>query len=367
MAEMMAQLRSEGQEISSMAAMPGLASPHWKAMGPEERLKYERMAKGLDKKGAGEIENNRSVPLGPQGRRNCAGVLLSEIERQEKEKADKIQEVEDIVLRMRLNWPPGNALIHERFKVILFEYFVKTQEGEFFPCEVALVEFSMEKGVTTKYHSFIDPGECPTGYGYEEKLRSEERHKIPPVDRFQSFPEDKQRAIRDHAAIYDKLVNLASDCGVIRTPVVLTFGDEAEAVEGCFEFLRRKVYTDKEMPRVLPIEQVFRQFYEHSRSKTVCSVPSINSCQRTLTQFIWDYLTSLCCDFHQKDDHEKKFCVLAQVTRWCYHIFNAMRTNKVYDFVMTDKHMPTFDFNAVNNYAPEAVKILFALGSHNYI
>jgi hypothetical protein len=82
----------------------------------------------------------------------------------------------------------------------------------------------------------------------------------------------------------------------------------------------------------------------------VSAVPSINSIQRLLTQTDWDYSPGIRCPFHEVKD--TKFCTLAQVQRWCFAIFDTMKTtNSVYNFSLTDKHVappPKVTFHVVS-------------------
>lgn len=50
------------------------------------------------------------------------------------------------------------ALKRENFYFINFQYLCKTEEGDYLPVEIAVVEYSIEKGITKKLHRFIEPG-----------------------------------------------------------------------------------------------------------------------------------------------------------------------------------------------------------------
>ena len=45
-----------------------------------------------------------------------------------------------------------------KFYIISFEYLCETEQGEFLPCEVGLIEWSMNKGITKMLHRFINAG-----------------------------------------------------------------------------------------------------------------------------------------------------------------------------------------------------------------
>ena len=48
----------------------------------------------------------------------------------------------------------------EKFYFINIQYLCKTEEEEYLPCEIALIEYSIGKGITKKLHRFIEPGMC---------------------------------------------------------------------------------------------------------------------------------------------------------------------------------------------------------------
>ena len=45
-----------------------------------------------------------------------------------------------------------------KFYFISFEYLCETEEGEFLPCEVGLIEWSLNQGIIKTLHRFINPG-----------------------------------------------------------------------------------------------------------------------------------------------------------------------------------------------------------------
>jgi len=356
MRELMDEMRNDGVEVSSFAEMPAFAGPKWELMSPEQRRPYEEMVESGDS----SVVNVRAA-----GKMNNMRELISEHAEKEQAKKDVKKRREQEVNTLRLNWPPGNDLIKERFQLIFFEYFVKTREDEYLPCEVALIELSLEEGIIQKYNSFIDPGPCPKGYMFEERLRSEQRHQIPCCDRYNipQFTDKERGAFKEVDKILEALIAFNTGGGSApRNNCVFTFGDDVEMVIGCLNYLYSKSrnrinFGPESLPRVLPLEHVLRQFYFHSDQVTG-SPPSVSSFQRVLTQSVWDYESGIRCDFH--DEVETRFCALSQVHRWSFAIFDAMKlpvrddddptrpikrtpdnqVQSVYDFTLTSKHLP---------------------------
>ena len=50
------------------------------------------------------------------------------------------------------------GLLEYDFYIIAFEYLCRTEDGQFLPVEVAMVEFSLLEGIKRKFHQFIKHG-----------------------------------------------------------------------------------------------------------------------------------------------------------------------------------------------------------------
>lgn len=352
MRELMDEMKNDGIEVNSFSEMPLHAGPKWSAMSAEQRRPYEEMVS--------DSPSNCSVDR-PMGRMNNHRELIADRAQEELDKKYRKAARENECESIRRNWPPGNALIKEKFQLIHFEYFIKTQDDEYLPCEVGLIEFSMEEGIIRKFQSYIDPGPCPRGYMYEERLRSEQRHQIPCCERFKipHFSDEERSQFKDHKKILQEILDFTSVGGTVSHPRVFTFGDDIEPVMSCLDYLVTKAKGDKfDLPRVLPLEHLLPQFYLHS-TRVFGPAPSINSCQRILTQSVWDYESGISCSFHE--DVETRFCALGQVHRWCFAIFDAMKMPiveedpkskrqdpkktkdipPIFDFTLTERHLPT--------------------------
>ena len=56
------------------------------------------------------------------------------------------------------DWFSSPALLKERFILMNFEYMIKTDEEEYLPLELGMVEWSMKDGITNFHHQRINPG-----------------------------------------------------------------------------------------------------------------------------------------------------------------------------------------------------------------
>ena len=77
-----------------------------------------------------------------------------------------------------------------------------TEEGEYVPCELALLEYSLEKGIKRKLQIFIEPPDgIPVGYSFAARQHSQKTHRIPI-----SFRE----ANSDYTDIFSKIKNFVN-------------------------------------------------------------------------------------------------------------------------------------------------------------
>lgn len=51
-----------------------------------------------------------------------------------------------------------SEIMEESFFLINIQTLCETEEGDFLPCEIACLEFSLAKGIIKTFHKFIDPG-----------------------------------------------------------------------------------------------------------------------------------------------------------------------------------------------------------------
>lgn len=68
------------------------------------------------------------------------------------------------------------------------------------PCEIAILEFSLEEGIVETFHSFIRPPKhvVPLGYGYVMQKQADETHRV---------TMDEDPMISSEASSYDIIVD----------------------------------------------------------------------------------------------------------------------------------------------------------------
>lgn len=109
-----------------------------------------------------------------QGRR------LQDIEDERKEKEDFLKDMTRKIHETVIQAYERGTIVMEKFYFIHFNILVETAEikSKFLPCEMAVAEFSLGKGVSRLLHTFIRPPAIPIGYSYEMQQLAEKTHKI---------------------------------------------------------------------------------------------------------------------------------------------------------------------------------------------
>lgn len=57
------------------------------------------------------------------------------------------------------------------FYFISFQTLCKTHDEEYLPAEIAIIEYSIEKGITKNLHRFIEPGRCSLTLKHTELVK----------------------------------------------------------------------------------------------------------------------------------------------------------------------------------------------------
>ncbi|EFX62966.1 hypothetical protein DAPPUDRAFT_336128, partial [Daphnia pulex] len=169
MKSMKPQLEAKGHKFPrGLTDVIPVCSPLWNKLSPEEKASYHQKAK--DGGGTTFIKEERC---------DTRGVPLNWKEREEQKKISEkdhlLQKVEDMISYFATQ----GTLENHYFYLAHFNIAVTTSEGEYPPCEIAIVKFSLLDGIAKCYHDFVEPGQIRLGYAHEAKLHSENTHNIP--------------------------------------------------------------------------------------------------------------------------------------------------------------------------------------------
>ncbi|XP_069115052.1 protein maelstrom homolog [Argopecten irradians] len=315
MQEIQPALRREGRIINGMQDVVPIAHPRWKALPDKEKQRFERMAK--EYKGQRKGVEGDKVRMDNQG--NIIAHRVDPRSEREKKRAKEIKSVKE-------SFPPGKALADEDFYLINFQTLCKTVEGDYLPAEVAVIEYSIRKGIKRAYHKFIEPGRIPTGYRYECQQKSTDYHQIP-VSGF-------DQADDNYRGIWIQLENFVNPNGdKPEYPPLFCLGDDCEEMAYCLEWVKggAALGVPNRLTKVYELEGLVVEMFGH-----IGPAPSKSSVIDMLTSSAWDYEQKTKCAFHE--DLECKYCSLGIVKRYAFAISDSICQK--YDVDLTKNHIP---------------------------
>ncbi|XP_071115806.1 protein maelstrom homolog isoform X2 [Haliotis cracherodii] len=315
MKEMEPQLRREGRIVNGMADVVPIAHPRWNALPKEDKARYETMAK--------EYKAKMRGTTGDLYKQDNVGNIIAHRKDPRMEESRRIKKGREEVVS---SWKTKDVM-EEMFYFINFQVLCRTEDGDYLPCEIAVIEYNLQKGITKKLHRFIEPGRIPTGYRYTCMTKSEESHQIP-VENFELSDEN-------YRGLWIQLENFVNPNGEKPDyPPLYCLTDSYEKTAYCLEWICNHTClgTVNRLRRVYDIGGLVADLYNHAGKQGI----SMTSITDMLTSSSWDYVSGTRCDWHE--EKECNYCALAVVQRYAYAISDAL--SQIFNFKLTEKHLP---------------------------
>lgn len=310
MQEMIPEFKRQGYQMpNGMADVVKLAHPSWKALPDSERQAYERQAKALKQSAAA---------MG--GRLDCMGRPLADrVDTEEVMQKRRREERKRVVQA----WPPGNGVVQEKFLLLSIQSLCELPDNMgYMPCEIGVVEYSLQDGITREFHRFIKPGKPPLGYRYLCQSTSDNTHQIP-VEGF-------ELAEGNYHQLWADLCNFASHNGRNFPPLYSQVTHTAMC-EWCLDWLAERAEEYNRF-RVYELDGLIQDLYEHHSGPP----PSMSMIASILNTSVFDYEEGSSCEYHTSK--EVKHCALGAVKRFCFSISDSMA--QVYGLELTPRHLP---------------------------
>ena len=102
---------------------------------------------------------------------------VSEIQAKKKEEQEEDDAETRAIIEMTLD--ECAVIAQQKFIIGDFAAHCITHDGVAVPAEGAVVEFSLEKGIISQWHSILNPGPIPVGYRSQCIENSKKTHHIP--------------------------------------------------------------------------------------------------------------------------------------------------------------------------------------------
>jgi len=201
----------------------------------------------------------------------------------------------------------------EVFTMVSFQFAV-VDRGEYYPCELGVVQFSLTGGVKDAYHTFISPKPLPPGSYAEAKHHAEETHQIPFLAEFPYWNENLQ-------LIAEKLRSMIGDSDRV---FAKGSGDELKVATGCLEFLVKRSHTYLSLVSVLPVEQLIECIFK--RFGACCSMGDDPS--KYLQRTAHDFDPNIRCFYHEKE-LDSLHCAYGTVFRLFFNLMDFMKDKNI--------------------------------------
>jgi len=273
------------KQNNTMEDLVHKAFPIWKAQqeeNPEFMAPFIEMHRTWKKEQLGDLEHKY----------DSLGRPLADIERELARHRMKLfnmeKEVEETVLKAKA----GRCLNKTLFYVGYFNYLCKTDPGFYIPCEGAVVEFSLEKGISRCWQEFLSPlDSIPKGYQYRCTKYSRVSHNLCP---------EFERFATDYTQILTSLRQFMSmgQTSQSTMPPIYVMPDHVEAAECITQFIMDKA-GHRETTNQLRIFSLPSLVFQLFNSSTKHSWPIECLAQYTMEKDFFTHHYHLGCDFHE--------------------------------------------------------------------
>ena len=199
--------------------------------------------------------------------------IQREAQRVRKKENDMNREVEETVKKA------ANQVTRSSFFVAHFNFLCRTEKDFFIPCEGAVVEFNLEKGIVKCWQEFLSPlDSIPMGYKYKCIQSSRVTHNLTP---------DFEHFQKDYNKIMDSLVMFLG--GHDNLPPLYVMADHMDAAECVTQFIIEKSKSKLEF-RIFSLSKLLQELGHY---------PSIHIAQALTEEDRFSHHAGLGCQFHE--------------------------------------------------------------------
>ncbi|XP_023243498.1 protein maelstrom homolog [Centruroides sculpturatus] len=299
MKELQEDYRLEGRTIA-LRGMVSIARPLWKDLSDSEKAKYKTMAREYKRKSKENIT----------GKMCLDDASLSNSLRTVREEQEKTEEAVKYVERFISQMNSVDEVKETSFFIMVFNVLCCTDDGEYIPLEVGITKYSIKEGIEDYFHTFIDAGRIPLGYGLTAMQHSYQTHKIP-TSKFELSESNYLKICKS----IEKLVN----SGIKEIAPVFCLEESIKQNEGCLDWLCKKAtYYNIQNIKYYNLVHLLMEL----RAYVYHAFPSKIAAADVFTSIAYNYATNSRCDFHE--DIDNPYCALGCAKRLCFLLSDAI-------------------------------------------
>ena len=294
-------LRNEGIVWRDMKHLANLCAPKWKQISESDKQRYKTMARN-----AKEQDFSRKMTQ--------VGTSLKSIQDERMMKKVSYDSMLSQIKETINTAYHDGIIVIESFLFVHVNILCKTQSNENLPCELAIGEYSLLKGITKVFHTFIRPRDVPIGYAFTIKNIASKSHSIemdsPPMNYLSSS---------NYAVIAEKIKEMIiRDDGSVLP--LYAIEENVKEVEDClFDIF---LWGGMESP----FELKMKVFHLHLLFFELDDVLNLEECLKfqrrceadyKLKDFIHSHISNLACKYHEEHDRIP-FCSAFHVHKWAF-------------------------------------------------
>ncbi|XP_058820193.1 protein maelstrom homolog [Topomyia yanbarensis] len=299
------------------------AGPHWEKLAPYEREPYNVQAKKY-----------KAHPTDLLGERYTSqGIPFSQVETAAQARRKQEMETQKTIVEIIQTAVSANSLEQLEIYLISCNYFCVTTSNDYVPAEVALVKYSLERGIIDKMNILVNPQELPLGMAHDAELHTNETHQLP-------LPPD---AIGE--SDYEKVLKMIfkfteGSSSKKRLPLLFTYNKDQAMVRNILFGLLDATGIDNLEPKVYPLVDLF--FYLKQATENygldICTFPSVHMAKALLEKDVYAYTLGIGCEVHEGLNNSVQ-CALSKCVRWAYTISDSCCLDMGID-MEGGKHLP---------------------------
>jgi len=287
-------LARKGFKVDTKEELEAAAVPAWKKLLKKEPKKVKKY---IDKHDEWERKKKKDDL---KHKYDQSGRSLEQITKEDLMKQQEKEEKENFIKTTVNILKEKGDLTKEKFYIAYFNTICETQDGCHYPCEMAIVEYSIENGLGKCFQEFVSPIKIPVGYRYQCNEKSKKTHNIP------SDPYDFDLYVEDYDLIFKIMKNFmtSEDPGEGLLPVYV-MPKHVEAAEFIVKFISEKAKAGKtfviyKLPHLC--HELIKVAPENQRDEgeKMPEIPSAAQMALLLDREIYKYWPGLGCKFHEE-------------------------------------------------------------------
>jgi len=287
-------LARKGFKVDSKEELEAAAVPAWKELFEKEPKKVKKY---IDKHNEWEQKRNKTDL---KHKYDQSGRSLEQITKEDLMKQQEKEDKEEFIkTTVKLLQEKGD-LTREKFYIAYVNTICETQDRCHYPCEIAIVEYSIENGLGKCFQEFISPIKIPVGYRYQCNEKSKKTHNIPPD------PHDFNLYIEDYGLIFESMKNFmtSEDPGDSFLPLYV-MSNHMEAAEFIVKLISEKAESDKKIA-IYKLPQLCHELMKVApenggdEEENMSDIHSAAQMSLLLDREIYKYWPGLGCKFHEE-------------------------------------------------------------------